>query len=252
MIANKNYKNIRIVIDDVKKAVQTLEDNVNALDKDLYYVIKPEEELRQQILKLKEAYRAVKQTFYASSSDLELVISSFNKAFDKLEAAFTEFETHIDSAEYDDATNLLPIISNVVNALKSALEQMPNLCILVTKIIPNDIDELTNKYTELERSGYPLFHLSYRTHADDWNYRISQLKKKLVALQISGAHEECNALQTEILEMSANLDKEVNDKKFFNENEIKSLWEKYINGEEMLWGRIYAIYAFIIWYDMKF
>ena len=41
-------------------------------------------------------------------------------------------------------------------------------------------------------------------------------------------------------------------KKFFNENEIRSLWEKYINGEEMLWGRIYAIYAFIIWYDLKF
>ena len=41
-------------------------------------------------------------------------------------------------------------------------------------------------------------------------------------------------------------------KKFFNESEIKSLWEKYINGEEMLWGRIYARYAFIIWYDMKF
>lgn len=219
MIANKKYKNIRVVIDDVKKAVQTLEDNVNALDKDLYQVIKPEEELRQQILKLKEAYRAVKQTFYASSSDLELVISSFNKAFDKLETTFTEFETHIDSAEYDDATNLLPIISNVVNALKSALEQMPNLCILVTKIIPNDIDELSNKYTELERSGYPLFHLSFRTHSDDWNYRISQLKKKLVALQITGAHEECSALQEEILEMSTSLDKEVNDKKFFNEND---------------------------------
>ena len=41
-------------------------------------------------------------------------------------------------------------------------------------------------------------------------------------------------------------------KKFFNENEIRSLWEKYINGEEMLWGRIYAIYAFILWYDLKF
>ena len=125
MIQNKKYKNISIVIDDVKKAVQTLEDNVNALDRDLYQVIKPEEELRQQILKLKESYRAVKQTFYAYSSDLELVISSFNKAFDKLDGTFTEFETHIDSAEYDDATNLLPIISNVVNALKTALEQMP-------------------------------------------------------------------------------------------------------------------------------
>ena len=41
-------------------------------------------------------------------------------------------------------------------------------------------------------------------------------------------------------------------RKFFREEQIKNLWEKYINGEEMLWGRIYAIYAFILWYDMKF
>ena len=41
-------------------------------------------------------------------------------------------------------------------------------------------------------------------------------------------------------------------KKFFNENEIKTLWESYINGEENLWGRVYAIYAFLLWYDMKF
>ena len=41
-------------------------------------------------------------------------------------------------------------------------------------------------------------------------------------------------------------------KRFFNEEQIKDLWERYIGGEEMLWGRIYAIYAFILWYDMKF
>ena len=41
-------------------------------------------------------------------------------------------------------------------------------------------------------------------------------------------------------------------KKFFHESEIKALWESYINGEENLWGRVYAIYAFLLWYDMKF
>ena len=41
-------------------------------------------------------------------------------------------------------------------------------------------------------------------------------------------------------------------KKFFNQSQLKDLWEKYLSGEEFFWGRIYAIYVFILWYDMKF
>ncbi len=41
-------------------------------------------------------------------------------------------------------------------------------------------------------------------------------------------------------------------RKFFNQDEIKKLWTSYLGGEEQLWGRVYAIYAFLLWYDLKF
>lgn len=41
-------------------------------------------------------------------------------------------------------------------------------------------------------------------------------------------------------------------KKFFNQDELNNLWTSYLNGEEQFWGRIYAIYAFLLWYDLKF
>ena len=41
-------------------------------------------------------------------------------------------------------------------------------------------------------------------------------------------------------------------KKFFNQQELNSLWTRYLSGEEFLWGRIYAVYAFLLWYDLKF
>ena len=41
-------------------------------------------------------------------------------------------------------------------------------------------------------------------------------------------------------------------KKFFDQTVLRSMWDSYLSGEEMTWGRIYAIYAFLIWYDMKF
>ncbi len=218
MIAGKQYRNIKGVLEDVRRAVSSFEEKVNQLDTDLYEIIKPEEESRQTILKLKESYRSVKQTFYASADDVEIVLTSFNKAFDKLDESFSEFETHIDSAEYDEANALIPIISSVVTALKSALEQMPNLCILVTKIIPDKIDEITLKHNELEANGFPLFNITFRSRHDDWNYSLSQLKKKLIALQVAGVLDECNKIQDEIAEVDDLLRKEIEDKEFFTSN----------------------------------
>ena len=41
-------------------------------------------------------------------------------------------------------------------------------------------------------------------------------------------------------------------KLFFDQNAISELWNSFINGEEALWNRVYAIYAFLLWYDIKF
>ena len=92
---------------------------------------------------------------------------------------------------------------------------MPNFCIYVTKILPDKIAEITVKYEDLERSGYPLFHLAFRTKVDDWNYRLSYIKKQLVDLKVAGVGEECEAIQNEIEKLSIELDKEVEDKEYF-------------------------------------
>ena len=41
-------------------------------------------------------------------------------------------------------------------------------------------------------------------------------------------------------------------KKFFDQQQLRKLWVSYIEGEDLYWNRVYAIYAFLIWYDLKF
>ena len=41
-------------------------------------------------------------------------------------------------------------------------------------------------------------------------------------------------------------------RKFFSQDALKQLWQSYLSGEEFLWNRIYAIYVFLLWYDLKF
>lgn len=215
LINNKQFKNIKTVIGDTKKAMKVFEDKVNALDNDLYTLIKPEEDSRQSILKLKENYRRVKQTFYANSSDLDLVSSSINQVFDKLDQMFVEFETHIESAEYDDAQGLLPTISKVVTALESALSQLPNLCILVNTVIPEKIEDLKKDYDVLEAQGLPLYNLAFQTKLGEWNNDLNIIRTRLTKLQIGNIMESLDALQSEIEEMRELLNNEQNDKNFF-------------------------------------
>ena len=232
LINNKQYKNIKSVISDTKKAMSTFEDKVNALDNDLYVLIKPEEDSRQSILKLKENYRRVKQTFYANSSDLDLVSSSINQVFDKLDQMFIDFETHIESAEYDEAQALLPTIGKVVSALESALSQLPNLCILVNTVIPEKISELKKNYEEVEAQGLPLYNLSFSVRLGEWNNDLQIIRTRLTKLEIANIMEALDALQSEIEEVQYQLNGEQSDKKYFEENN-QIIYNKVIELEKV-------------------
>ena len=232
LINNKQYKNIKSVISDAKKAMSTFEDKVNTLDNDLYILIKPEEDSRQSILKLKENYRRVKQTFYANSSDLDLVSTSINQVFDKLDQMFIDFETHIESAEYDEAQALLPTIGKVVSALESALSQLPNLCILVNTVIPEKIDELKKNYEEVEAQGLPLYNLSFSVRLGEWNNDLNIIRTRLTKLEIGNIMESLDALQSEIEEVQYQLNGELSDKKYFEENN-QVIYNKVIELEKV-------------------
>ena len=216
LVANNQYKNIKVVISDTKKAVDVFEENVNQLDQELFAIIKPEEESRSTILQLKENYRRVKQIFYANSSDLELVTTSFTQVFDKLDQSFASFETNIESGAYEEANAIIPVIRNVVTALDKALEELPNLCVKVTAIIPDKIAEITNHYNEIERSGVPLFNISFKHKVTVWNSKLADIKKRIVGLQIAGVKNELEDIQNEIDETSLSLDSELADRDDFD------------------------------------
>lgn len=139
LVANNQYRNIKAVINDARKAVNILEDSVNTLNDDLYALIKLEEDSRQTILKLKEDYRLVKQIYYINSNDLELVAGSVNKVFNKLDTIFSTYDDHIEKAEYDEANALVPTIESVIGALHKIFEELPNLCSLVIQVVPQKL-----------------------------------------------------------------------------------------------------------------
>ena len=217
LVSSGQYKNIKMVIADAKKAVAIFEESVNTLDAELYEIVRPEEEARQAILKLKEDYRRVKQIFYSNSNDLELVAISFNKIFEKLDTSFVDFEKHIESAEYEEANELLPTITRVIQALETALSDLPNLCILVQSVVPEKIESLKTEYAQVEKTGVPLFNLSFKHRVEVWEKALEELKKALVNLTTAGVMNKIEQLINDIDHTRSLLNGEVDDKTIFEE-----------------------------------
>lgn len=218
LIANKQYKHINNVVNDAKKALENFEINVNTLDKELYGIIKPEEEARQAILKLKENYRRIKQVFFSNANDLELVANSFNKVFSKFDSYFTEFETLIESGEYDEAKNLVSNIEKVVNSLDKTLVEMPTLCLTTITIIPNKIKDLNEEYVAIEKQGVPLFNISFKRKLTSWEDKLKEIRERLINLRIANVKEELDEIEREIISTRELLSKELQDKDEFSSN----------------------------------
>ena len=231
LISNNQYKNIKIVLNDTKKAIATFEENVNQLDQELYEIIKPEEEAKHTVLQLKESYRRVKQLFFANASDLDLVSSSFTQVFDKLDDYFSKFEIYIEGGEYEEANAIIPVIQQVISALDIALANLPTLCILVNKIVPEKISVLQSEFREVEKRGIPLFNLSFDSKVNKWDEQLEQIRKKLISLQVVGVKEELEEIQNEIEETRSLLEKELEDKGDFS-SRCDDLYQKVISLEK--------------------
>ena len=239
LVAAKQYKNIKNVISEAKKAVASLEESVKSLDHDLYEVIKLEEDCRRSIDHLREVYRHVKQTYYSEANELEMIASTFNKMFDKIDAAFAKFDDELEGAEYEEINAETTNLNNVLTALGHVLIELPKLCSYVKVDIPEQLQTLQTKFKETEKEGVPLYHLAYKNHVEDWKKKIQEISKRIINLQTAGIKQECEIIIFEINKMSQQLDNEVSARDYFN-GHYEEVY-RAVNNVEKVFLRICAI-----------
>ncbi len=239
LLAAKQYKNIKSVISEAKKAVENLTDCVNSLDHDLYEVIKLEEDCRRSIDHLREVYRHVKQTYYAESNELEMVAATFNKMFDKIDSAFAKFDEQLEGAEYEEINSEITSLNNVLTALGHVLIELPQLCKLTKTDIPEALVSLQNKFKDTEKQGVPLYHLSFKNHIEEWKKKQSDITKRIINLQIGGVKSECELILMEIGLMGQKLDEELEAREYFKSH-YDGVYQS-VNDVEKMFLRICAL-----------
>lgn len=194
LVDEGKFKALKATYTNGKTIIETYEKHVNTLNGDLISVVKPEEEARQASLSLKEELRRIKQDYYSKQGDLQLVIPSFDAVYEYIDGLFDEFEQFVESAQYDDANTLLPKISKAIKEVGKVLGKLPNLCALVTTVIPDKVASLMNAYEEMVDEKYPLHHLIVKNNIYDINRELEMLTKRIKSFEIAGVNDALDGI----------------------------------------------------------
>ena len=198
LLDDRKFKQVKNYLPEASEIITEYEKMVDNLNNELLRVVKPEEDCRQSSLNLKEQLRRIKQDYYAKQSDLILLAVSFEKVFEHVDSLFEEFESYVESAQYDEANSILPKIDHILHELTASMVDLPNLCVLVTDIIPSRISELQKAHDDLEEQEYPLHHLCVESSLNEMRKALEYYKSQIKKFNTAGIRDQLDDMLNRI------------------------------------------------------
>ncbi|MCI1245184.1 MAG: septation ring formation regulator EzrA [Bacilli bacterium] len=209
MLAARRYKDLRAQLPLARKAVDDYEAQVASLDKALRHMFQDEEDCRARSFDEREKLRKIKQEYFARQADLSLVGPSFESVFTKLDSLFDQVEQDIENAQYIDAKALLiNRISPVGDSLAATLRALPNVCVSIQSVLPDKIASLQNRYDEMIKDGYPLYHILLPDDFAALKDELASLAKRVQDFDMRGVEKELDDMAHHLEGYGAKFDSE--------------------------------------------
>lgn len=210
---------------------------VNNLNDELIAVLKPEEEAREAGFHVKEFTNEVRKKYVSISPSISLAIPSFEKIFTRIDNKFRTFEIKIDTAEYEEAKNILGPIDEVLNQLNNVIDKLPKICALFDTDLPTLISELRKKYDDVVAKEIPVYNVLNEETFTRFSKTCDEIREFIEKLNVDKANNEINSLIEEIKGMNEGIDKEIQAKDQFN-NSYSSIY----GNAEKIEKRVVKIY----------
>ncbi|NTW95712.1 MAG: hypothetical protein HGB31_03735 [Erysipelotrichaceae bacterium] len=165
-LLTNHLKECRLDLMDLEVSIVKLDEDANELDRKLDEILKEENQQRSQITELKEKFRNVKNNFAQRNGQLSISSVSLQEKIEDLEHTFVMFEEWMMASEFTKARDKVNDIENGLSELNVLLEALPDLIVLAKGIIPKQIDEIAQLYTELKNDKVYLVHLEIKKNLD--------------------------------------------------------------------------------------
>lgn len=234
---------IKDKIANIRNEIKLLEE-IEPKNKELYEeVVKEYKDLNRELLAKRHQYGTAAEKFEQDIKDIA----------PKLD----EFKLLTSTGKYLEAKEKIDIIKVLVEDLKENMTVLPDLLKEIEKVAPSQIQTLKLKVEEMERKGFKLNHLEISTKIEAIVWQLNDARDKVKSGEIDLIENILDGIYDVIDELSTNLKKEIEYKKYVEDNykiisnklelqdrlnealfknvqEIKNRYQIYSKDEEMI------------------
>lgn len=234
LLNGKKYSEFKKAYKSTLTLVNRFEIVVGNFTKELFKVIKPEEDCRTSSLEYKEQLRHIKSEYYAKENELALVADSFNEVFESLDELFGEFDNLVDSAHYDDANDIISKISAIIHELSGDLQELPSICAYITKIVPDKISDVNSAHKILIEEHYPLHNLFVNQTIETMKRNLDIFTNRIRNFDLEGVRDNLENMVQQLEDLENKFSKEKVARAEFEEksepiyNQVNTIERRFI------------------------
>ncbi|NLA33273.1 MAG: hypothetical protein GX861_00130 [Tenericutes bacterium] len=146
-----------------------------------------EEKYRDIITKLKVKYRELTNIFSLHKKEYDEITPVIELQFENIEKRFADFEHVMENNEYNDVIHVVKALDSMIDHMGIIIKEVPDLILLIKKIIPKKIEQIKDIYEIMLKQEYPLDYLNIEYNLSETNKNINNILDRIKVLNL----EEC-------------------------------------------------------------
>lgn len=216
-LSQLDYKSTMYKIAKLEMELYKVRTNSDFLFGEIKDLTTTEERGRTIITGYKSQYRGLYEKFNESKEDYGQYAEIIENQFNVIYKNFEMFENTMDSNDFIEINPILENIDKLLNHMSIVIEEVPPIVLMINNVLPKKISEVTTKYKDMVRDGYPLDYLNVEYNLGETNKKIKEIDEKTKKLDMSQSMMELKVLLEYFDTLYTDLEKEINARKTYEE-----------------------------------
>ena len=238
-----NFKRADEVIMNSGELIANIKDRIAGIRREIKELTEVEPRNRELYEEIVVEYKELNRELLAKRHQYGAAAEQFEVNIKEIAPQLDDFKLLTSTGKYLEAQDKINSVKELVTSLKDRMEVLPDLLKEIEKTCPAQIQSLRLKVEEMEKKGFKLTHLEISSKIESIVWQLSDAREKVKSGDIDLIENILDGIYDVIDEVSNDLKKELDYKKYIEENyrEITNKLELQDKLNEALYNNIQEI-----------
>lgn len=211
----------------VSKKMKTLNEMLDKYENESKALLKKVEKIteienvqRIQIIKVKEKYRKLIDTFESMRLKVEDYVPDLLDIFNELDESFVTLENYMNTQKFEEANAFTKEINDKIEWTSENIVDLPSYIAVVRQYIPRKIEKINGLMEQMSEDNYSLDQLNANERLSYINNELEVMVDKVKSIELNYLSENAESFVGEIDELILDLENEMSAY-----NDFKAKWD---------------------------